>query len=819
MNKKRLALISLLIALVTVFAVAFTACGGKSKAKISLDPTTLSVAVGASGQIKATADENPTWTVEDNSIATIAALGKICSVKGVKEGSTKVIAKVGENSAECTVTVTKNDTETVVIKNAAGEEITTLPLEAGNSATLTATASKGSQITWTTSDAKIVTVVNGTVTAGNFNGEATITAKVSESIKAEVKVTVTGGAVYYTLANTGEDGAAQTKDTWTYWAAEWVIVDEAYCAGDAVTIKFSNNDSDSPTYFYATQMFYCKSDLESGSEYKLTFDADVDATAGGRVTLNGNIINLEKGKHSYTTYYNETGKSIGLQFGVNGIGMEIIDATVTFSNLQWGEAGAHEKLEAPSFTYNDSTKVITITDTNAKGSVGSYTLNFYDGDNVIGNTIVTNGGVVDLSTIPNGTHTAKLVANGANVHFEASDPSANGVQITVANAKTQITNGEEHDAYINPGAWYEWHDQGWNGAHVTVKDAYIDSQGAIHFDIANTSGNQQNQAAHLYKHDASLTPGNLYILTMKLNSSVACTIDVCDTNVDLVVGDNNVSVPFTHPVENPAWNGLAKGATIRIYFNNDGTFVLSNISVDEAQATQLTAPSFSISDEKVITITDTNDAANVGKYELGFFQGDDLKTTVTVVSGEAVDLSNVAAGEYTVKLRAVGASALYTTSEWSSDSATLTSSNTNVPIEYSEEKSTFTGWKYWDSKEAADWNQYTAGKCTECYMDSNGKITMTCTIEGTGANWAVQMFYKHATDADGYNVSLTIKSSVDTTITVCGQQIELTANVEKPISDISNYKSKQGSAIDIQFGLTGGTFEISGVDVTPVVAE
>ena len=46
--------------------------------------------------------------------------------------------------------------------------------------------------------------------------------------------------------------------------------------------------------------------------------------------------------------------------------------------------------------------------------------------------------------------------------------------------------------------------------------------------------------------------------------------------------------------------------------------------------------------------------------------------TITVTNGEAVDFSTVAAGTYTLKLRAVASSVLYTNSDWFSPETPVT---------------------------------------------------------------------------------------------------------------------------------------------------
>jgi len=806
---KILSLTSLLLVLVcALMAFTFTACG--SKVKITLSQTEITVAEGGKANIVATvagSTEELTWEIDNNEVAEFNTIGKMCIVTAKKLGTAKITASIGKAHAECKVTVTADTTEKVTITLDGAEVTEAVNITSGESKTFAATASNGSAITWKTSNDKIATVdQTGKVTAVN-NGTATISAEVTASIKAEITVTVTGGKDYADLDSSGESGAVQNKNTWTYWCETWVIVEEAYSLGDDVTIKFSNNDSDTPSHFYATQMFYCNSSLKSGTQYKLTFEAET--TAGGRITLNGNVINLKEGKHSYTTYYTEGNTSISIQFGVNGIGMEIKEATVTLSNVKWEEAGAVEKLEAPSFTYDAETGIITITDTNEEGSVKGFTLYFYDdADKVVGNTAVTNGEKVDLGTIPNGTYTAKLVAVGANIHYQNSDPSANGVSITVANDITKITNGEEHDAYVNPGAWYEWHDQGWNGSTVTLSKAEIDSDGTVHFGFDISGSNQQKQAAHLYKHYADLTPEKIYTLTMKLNSSVACTISICGVETTLTEGDNNIDVTFVHPSEGADWQGKSNGATIRIYFNDSGVFTLSNIEINEAEQTNLTAPSFTYdADTNKITITDTN-AAGSCTYVLGFFESEATApvSTVAVTDGGEGPVPAIKNGTYTIKLMAKARDAKYIDSDWSTDTAEFTVASDKTNINYGAQADLTTGWCYWNDGGVT---------VSECYMDGEGSIHLTYT--GSGHWYGMQLFFKDALAGKPHKLTLKINATAAGSVTVNGKVVELVAGD----NDIT-VESFGGASVDMQFGtnggtmINGGTFVLSDISVTAV---
>ncbi len=94
---------------IAAFAVIFTSCKTEVEVTgVTLDETTLSVAVNDSAELVATilpsgAKGDVTWASSNTTIATVIN-GK---VKGVKIGTANIIATVGTFTANCAVTVTK----------------------------------------------------------------------------------------------------------------------------------------------------------------------------------------------------------------------------------------------------------------------------------------------------------------------------------------------------------------------------------------------------------------------------------------------------------------------------------------------------------------------------------------------------------------------------------------------------------------------------------------------------------------------------------------------------------------------------------------
>ena len=161
---------------------------------VTLDKTTLSLAVGESVQLTATVkpddatDKNVSWTSSDESIAKVDN-GKVTAIRA---GKATITAKCGGKTAECAVTVTVPTGSVTLDK-------TTLSLAVGETAQLTATVNPDDatdkNVAWASSDESVVKVDNGKVSALKF-GKATITAKCGgKAAECAVTVTVPTGSV------------------------------------------------------------------------------------------------------------------------------------------------------------------------------------------------------------------------------------------------------------------------------------------------------------------------------------------------------------------------------------------------------------------------------------------------------------------------------------------------------------------------------------------------------------------------------------------------------------------------------------------------
>lgn len=162
-----------------------------------------------------------TWESSDEGVATVAD----GVVTAVAEGTATITVKSGSKQATCEVTVSSKS----VTLSHTFAYLYLLPDEDGttrNSLTLTATASDGSSITWSSSDTSIVTVENGTITAV-AKGWATVTATMAGASR-DCTVFVVNSASGYKLPKGNKtDFAGDTYDgIWTNgndasWNSNW----------------------------------------------------------------------------------------------------------------------------------------------------------------------------------------------------------------------------------------------------------------------------------------------------------------------------------------------------------------------------------------------------------------------------------------------------------------------------------------------------------------------------------------------------------------------------------------------------------------------
>lgn len=136
--------------LITVLATPVTS--------VTLDKSTASLMVGETVTLTATVnpenatDKTVTWTTSNASVATVE--GGV--VSALKVGRATITAKAGEKTATCTITVVATPVSAITL------DVTSASMMAGEAILLTATVypetAADKTVTWTTSDASVVTV-------------------------------------------------------------------------------------------------------------------------------------------------------------------------------------------------------------------------------------------------------------------------------------------------------------------------------------------------------------------------------------------------------------------------------------------------------------------------------------------------------------------------------------------------------------------------------------------------------------------------------------------------------------------------------------
>ncbi len=171
----------------------------KSVSRVSLDRTSLTLAVGSSAILTATvnpsnaSEKTITWSSSNISVATVTD----GTVKAVAAGTATITAMAGNKTATCKVTVE-------VPVSSVSLNYTSLTLTEGESFTLTATVSPSNAtnkaVSWSSSNTSVATVSNGSVRAVAA-GTVTITAKAGDktaTCKVTVQVPATGVSLNYT---------------------------------------------------------------------------------------------------------------------------------------------------------------------------------------------------------------------------------------------------------------------------------------------------------------------------------------------------------------------------------------------------------------------------------------------------------------------------------------------------------------------------------------------------------------------------------------------------------------------------------------------
>ncbi len=275
--------------------------------KIELNKISLSLAEGAEEQLKATVSPSNTtdlvvWQSLNPQIATVDNSG---TVKAIGLGTANIVAKAGDKTETCVVTVTPASESEVVTAIALSK--TSLALINGGSETIlaTVTTTDGSKpvVSWVSSNIQVATVDGGVITAVGV-GEAVITATAgnksatcavtitsapeSEIVKAivlskESLTLMTGGFETISATVTTSDGSKPTV-SWTSSNIQIATVDNhgevtAEGVGEAIITATAGNKS-AQCKVTVTSVFVAITGVQvSPSAYTMTVGQELQLSA------------------------------------------------------------------------------------------------------------------------------------------------------------------------------------------------------------------------------------------------------------------------------------------------------------------------------------------------------------------------------------------------------------------------------------------------------------------------------------------------------------------------------------------------------------
>lgn len=306
---------------------------------------------------------------------------------------------------------------------------------------------------------------------------------------------------------------------------------------------------------YGMQIVYRNAEICQKDKY-YTLNCVIDVDVACVITVNGSRVELEAGQNDVSVDflcdddghiydqgdYTNLSSAVFIQMGSAEDDTMVTAATITISQLSWTEF-TPEALAAPSLAIAGD-KTLTITDSaNSPEDVASYKIGLFQGDTLVFSTTAASGEKLNDSRVEDGTYTAKVKAIPANMSKADSAWSDSGVSYTVANGgvRYDVAYGDENSAVADENTWYFWAASYAEGSESNPAAAY--ENGTLTISVPNNSG--EWYATQLFFKNSSLTQGQQYQPTMKINSDTAGSITVNGQKVTLVQGDNDVSVTVT----------------------------------------------------------------------------------------------------------------------------------------------------------------------------------------------------------------------------------------------------------------------------------
>ncbi len=693
---------AILLTFVLAFVVALGVLAGCNKEKegvtVDILRTTLNLETGKSFTLTATASDGSeiVWSTSSEAVATVNENGK---VTGVSAGKATVTAKVkdGEASASCEVTV--KDPIKFTFKNDAGDVITEATVDRNiGPVQLSAEASDGGAIiNWTSSDEKIATVSDKGLVTGLHEGEANITA-ITANASATIKVTVIDSfdGVHYDIKTAGETEAGN----WYYHSnstkGQVININQAEVRGEKITFDYDGNCNwDVGDVFIAVN----NADISEGwHKLNMTINSDVVTS----ITVNGTRVNLIEGDNTVSVAYEqkEGAAAAHIILGNSDAQTTPKDIRLVINNVTWADFTPVD-LAVPSFTLDADNNVAITDETNTEG-VKQYEIGLFteEGTLVHRQPLLSKNGKLDTEAVEtNGEFIVKIRAIG-NLGYNDSDWSdGNDITIKIENTNISYDLNPGPDQNRGAGAATAVTSGKWEYYAVVEEGAVCSSakfsDGTVTFKGSN---GWSWYSLQLFRHYAQFDAGATLQITLTIEADKSGKVTIGGEVVELTEGEaKTVTVYVTQPSDTSTPTLTIVLAVIKsgqtptedsLPTYTEMTVKVSNVQVNEFTPEQLKAPSISVEGKEII-ITDTNEEGRVNGYEVGFFTEAGGETPVkiaTIKTAEELKATKVDAGNYTLKIRALPASVLYSKSDWSENGATFSPESLSAPTLAVEEK-------------------------------------------------------------------------------------------------------------------------------------
>lgn len=785
MMKKRLTLLLSFVLCLALSLCMLTACG---KVTIELDATA-EVTVGKTVTLVANASDGSeiTFSSDNEAVATVGE--KNGRVMGVSAGTAVITATAGKAKATCTVTV--KDAVKFTFKDGAGATLTDkVDVDRDGTLQLVATASDGSTITeWSSNDPSVATVDSNGLVTGMFDGETTIVVRTATGTGSITVNIVDKAPDKYLLTSSAEAGkwwyALSTEGSRSLESKRHEY------RNSAVSFEFGGTGN----WYWSDVQLGLKKDnsLENGwYEVSAKIKSSVDCT----VTVHKDPVHLNEGENEIRVRYEQTdnsAESFYMYFYVEGSG-GVDSARVDISDLKWTPVTVVD-LMTPSFTLVGDT--VTTTDEVNKEGVREYQVGLFkdaDATEPVHAHAIKKEDVINTDNFESsGEFIVRVKACGYNGFTDSPWTTDSSVKYTVEAKNVSYDMNGGADSAMSSGKWECWTGDG--GSKTEAKY----NNGTITFKGKNS--NWAFYGIQFFRHYTKYAKDSSIKLSMHINSNVSGKITVNGSVFEIKEGEQDVEWYVTagsptismqlgaNGQDAGTWLGVTKGEGDDNWNIADIDLTISDISISSFVAEKLAAPTVAVA-EKVVTITDeTNDAANVSGYQVGFFKEGSTTpvATANMKSGDEIDDSKIVDGVYSLKVRALSANAQYTASDWS-EGVEYTVAHGEIKYEtyepsYDTMPDTVTGegdtaantWGLWWVA-GADWSCGTVVNMGAHSIDAENK-EISVTYSGGSVDFCVQLFYNNPNIVAGqkYKLSVTVNASAACEVTINKEVKQLVA--------------------------------------------